>query len=63
MASLLLLPAAWFARQAAAGLAPCSPLTNLPMARLHLTANRALAGIIQALQSAGLLSPRKSVRG
>ena len=49
-------PAAWIARQVAAGQQPCSPLTNLPLAHTELAPNRALRRLIGGLAEAGLLT-------
>lgn len=49
-------PAAWIARQQAAGQAPCSPLTNLPLAHTRLAPNRVVGRLIAGLTQAGLLS-------
>ncbi|EFN51028.1 hypothetical protein CHLNCDRAFT_141504 [Chlorella variabilis] len=46
---------AWIARQKAAGQAPCSPLTNLPLEHLMLTPVRALRSLVAGAQAAGLL--------
>jgi hypothetical protein len=47
--------AGWFAHQAAAGQAPCSPLTNLPLEDLSLRPNATVSGMVQAWQAAGVL--------
>ena len=49
-------PAAWIARQAAAGQAPCSPMTGLPLEDLSLRPNRALRAVIASIRAAGLLA-------
>ena len=48
--------AAWIARQRAAGQAPTSPATNLPLAHTRLTENRIARALIASLRAAGLLS-------
>jgi hypothetical protein len=47
--------AGWFARQAAAGQAPCSPLTNLPLEDVSLRPNMTVSSLVRAWQAAGLL--------
>lgn len=47
--------AAWFARQAAAGQVPTSPLTGLPLANRVLQPNRVVLALTDALTAAGLL--------
>lgn len=47
--------AAWFARQEAAGQAPTSPLTGLPLANRTLQPNRMVRSLADALAAAGLL--------
>lgn len=51
------LAAAWIAQQQAAGQAPRSPLTGLPLSHLILNENRLARSLIASLQVAGLLSP------
>ncbi|PRW44256.1 U-box domain-containing 17-like [Chlorella sorokiniana] len=46
--------AAWIARQQAAGQAPCSPTTGLPLSHLVLNENRLARSMIAGLQAAGL---------
>jgi hypothetical protein len=46
--------AAWIARQVAAGLAPCSPLTNVPLPHTELQTNRVVRRLTAALAAAGL---------
>lgn len=48
-------PSAWIAWQQAAGQAPTSPITNLPLEHTGLTENRN-AKLIGSLRAAGLLS-------
>ena len=48
-------PAAWMARQAAAGQPPCSPLTNLPLANLVLLPSVTMRSLVLVLHAAGLL--------
>ena len=46
-------PAAWIEQQQAAGKAPCSPLTGLPLEHLALTPNLALRSLIASLKASG----------
>ena len=48
--------AAWIEQQQAAGQAPCSPLTGLPLEHLALTTNLALRSLIASL-TAGQPAP------
>ena len=56
-ACLMCLPlplAAWLSQRQQTGRDLTSPLTNLPLEHLHLSANRALANVIASLAAAGV---------
>lgn len=48
--------AEWIARQQAAGQAPTSPATNLPLRNTDLVENRLAKALIGSLRAGGLLS-------